>query len=328
MTIPSSQAEITTYEDDVGAIVTRCDLPDDWIGVFSTITATVENYSKNWYFQKTGVFPLDKKSIIKHKEDAIRTLKASMKETMRQLSQSYLEVNFNADEGYHSEQSRLGYVLKYTTFNACSAAVTLLHYKDDLVPHIAAEGGTLTSLLFGSGPATDWLAVKTFCDHVKLQLTSTVVDLPVWETLWTSDNPICSFDDRVTFVPLDILSEASISQPLPDPSNPPMLVTLFYTANEMVKKSEMFLLFFENLLSVLPTGASIVILDRTRAAILSFLKMLSTKFNDLIETVVLSDRFECGLPTQLINDVANYASKFGIKPRLSGKVGVTIFRKR
>eukprot|EP01063_Lacrimia_lanifica_P033764 TRINITY_DN6109_c0_g1_i1.p1 TRINITY_DN6109_c0_g1~~TRINITY_DN6109_c0_g1_i1.p1 ORF type:complete len:263 (+),score=70.65 TRINITY_DN6109_c0_g1_i1:213-1001(+) len=258
---------------------------------------------------------------------------------MQELAKSFCLKTFDADASYYPPPVRMGYLLKYGLYNACIAAAILLRHAPIVVPPGLAKLHVAT---FGGGPATDYLAVKTMALQLGVGLRVRVYDLPHWEGFWQGGGNIGE-EDAAVFCSADILTEGMLADPLRDGKaeedgpdgrfcgSDPCLVTLFYTANEMANSDgsrDHFVKFVRALARRVPPGSRIVLLDRTRQAVTSLLARVAEELRNELDTVVLSRRVEPVLPVQMINLVADYTARFGVKPRMAGKAGLTVYTVR
>eukprot|EP00754_Rhynchopus_humris_P006046 Rhum_TRINITY_DN12962_c0_g1::Rhum_TRINITY_DN12962_c0_g1_i1::g.55556::m.55556 len=372
---------VEEYVDDVGAAVEV--LRTAWCdgAAYGPVLTRVCRYAGRWFEQRVGVPPTAKKADLRAAADAHAALKAELAAATRELSRLYCMPEFSADASYDSTPARVGYLLKYTAYNACITAAIVARHSPALLGArtTTAPASPIGVACYGGGPGTDYLGVAAACGFLGVPIEhARVYDLPCWADFWpatassasTSSSSSSSLSTppppppqgylvestdaaaaaaaatgdgdgdgatqaatSVAFEALDLLSEEAAADPLKGfaPASPPALVTFFYTVNEMANEAgdrAAFLRFFTALVDSLGAGASILVVDRTRAAVVAFLAELAEALAGRVEVVCLSRRVEPVMPTQLTNRVCDFAAKFGVKPRLCGKAGVTIFKVR
>ncbi|KAJ9458750.1 hypothetical protein DIPPA_56989 [Diplonema papillatum] len=315
-----------------------------WVPIFKTIM----DFTASIFQNATGVHPSAKKLDLRAKASEIDGFKQALRIAMKELATLFCHAKFFALDSYSKDGVAVGYVLKYASYNAIIAAVALVRYSRIVVPSRVLNdttsscfrppsARTLRVCCYGGGPGTDWLALRYLAKYLGTSLEARVFDLPLWEQFWKADERrasprLASVEENVRFFGMDILSDEAQSDPFGSTRCPevtgwsPDVVTFFYTANEMAEQQDRFIHFVKAVVAGCEPETSFVFLDRTRDRSLSLLQVLSSRVSGL-ETIVLSQRFEITLPLHVVNKIADYAAKFGVKPRLNGKAGLTILRK-
>ena len=323
------------YTDSVNETVER--LTVQWCAAFFTpAIQPCFSYASSLFAREVGVEPTCTKHTLKSFKTQHDALKAALSGATQELSRQFCMNDFDADASYMTSHARLGYLLKYTVYNACLSAVIMTRIAPLLLGN-TEPNKTLSIACYGGGPGTDLLAVKTFLQNLHCTAAhARVFDLACWGSAWGEQSSLIEStpEEHVQFHALDILAEESRNAPFGVEEDgegvprAPQLITFFYTANEMANEAEKrgkFKAFFRAMCLRLPQEARVLLLDRTRAHIISLIEEIAEENADILRAALLSVRIEPELPKQIINKVCDYTARFGVKPRLGGKAGVTVF---
>eukprot|EP00667_Euglena_gracilis_P015476 EG_transcript_16085 len=283
--------------------------------------------------RRIGVQPTAKDPEAKRAKEK---LSEALKHSVAQLSFAYCLPGVDADCYAAQEERLVGYVLKYSLYNAYVLAAVLEQFRVlDLLGGPAADGpvggaAPVEAVSVGGGPLTDWLGLllHRHCrDPLFPEVCCTVYDLPMWAPLWppiTAAGP--GLGVPVTFCPQDVCALPQGALPLPATTRP-VLVLFLYVVCELVPRAAVFTDVFLRLAQDLPPGSVVLIVERMRQSSSTFLASLLAAAAEWLTVVVDQQRLWVQLPTPTVLEVTRFVRKFGLKPRTKGPACVTVLQR-
>ena len=342
-------AEVHVQKDHTGEQSTLCRVAEDCGSVAHKIVFQV---ASEYMESRIGVQPLQKGSAAK---EAKLQLGKDLKESTAELSFAYCLPDVDADCYATKEQKLIGYMLKYSLYNAYVFAAVMEHYNVmallinsiatvDVCPadtqsgcsapseglHAAASYDFCHIVSIGGGPLTDWLGVVMHsCAHPsERRFECEVYDLPMWAPLWDRAKQHLGLHGvNAQFRAQDVCHVPEARLPLPTTVHP-ILFVMMYTICEMVPHAPLFSPMFASLVSRAASGSLVLIVERMRRSAHDYVGQLCTENSGHIEVLVDRERLWTELPTKTALEIQRFVRKFGVKPRTNGPACVTLLRRK
>eukprot|EP01012_Entosiphon_sulcatum_P022174 TRINITY_DN27082_c0_g1_i4.p1 TRINITY_DN27082_c0_g1~~TRINITY_DN27082_c0_g1_i4.p1 ORF type:complete len:318 (+),score=34.17 TRINITY_DN27082_c0_g1_i4:24-977(+) len=271
--------------------------------------------------EKIGTHPMQADRSAKVRREEFGTV---FRDSMIAMQDGFKRPDHDWSSAYSSEIDRVGYLLKYSVYNALILAAVLYEQGCHLISpcRVACIGG---------GPGTEVIALgllERLLPDRKLEFSCTIHDLPVWRAFIEGENMKAALrrlsTATVCYQDCDLRAPAEQGNLV----GPADLYILSYVVNEMANHSTAFLNRFRDVLSVAPANSLVLILERTRSLACSLVEEIAALRTDRfsLETLVMQERVALSLPAGFVVHLTRFVRKFHIKPRTSGGACVTLLR--
>eukprot|EP00668_Euglena_longa_P029494 GGOE01036844.1.p1 GENE.GGOE01036844.1~~GGOE01036844.1.p1 ORF type:complete len:339 (-),score=114.27 GGOE01036844.1:123-1139(-) len=316
--------------DHTGEAALHCRVREDHSPAAKDVVFAI---GRSFMQSRIGVQPMAKDP---QAREAKGQLGEHLKQSVAELSFAYCLPDVDADCYSAQEERLVGYLLKYSLYNAyVLAAILEQHQVLQLLAAVMGQeerGEPLEVVSVGGGPLTDWLGLLLHWHSQDIlarpALRCTVYDLPMWAPLWPQATATgLGSDVPVAFRPQDLC--ALPGDALPIPSAPrPVLVLFLYVVCELVPHAAVFTDVFVNLARDLPPGSVVLIVERMRQSSHAFLLSLVAATSQWLTVLVDQQRLWVQLPTSTVLEVTRFVCKFGLKARTKGPACVTLLQKK